>query len=458
MVNPEKQSIQLQASRALAEGARAWTEGRAEQAASGFAKAALLNPAMPLAHMNLGVALRRMGKVEAAVASYRRALALGSDDPALYSNLGNALRETGHLAEAEAAMRKAVEAKPDNVSFAYNLALLLRDRRAHQESREILSRLVAAQPDNGDYAWDLAISDLYLKDYRAGFAGYEARWRLDRSPERIFPGTRWAPGADIAGKTVLITAEQGFGDSLQFARFLPLLAQAGAKVVVECQPELLDLFSAVEGVVRVVAKGAEPGAYDLWTPIMSLARLLDVSFQSIPAQVPYLRLPKAAPKPVGRPPGTVLNVGLIWAGKTTPRDRSWPLDKLLPLLEDPRVAFWSLQMGERTRDLAECGAAALVRDLAPMIGNFADTAALMAELDLVVTIDTSAAHLAGALGKPTWMLLRYVSDWRWLDEGEASPWYPTMRLFRQDDPFDFDGPVTRMAAMLTAVADKRAGG
>lgn len=147
-------------------------------------------------------------------------------------------------------------------------------------------------------------------------------------------------------------------------------------------------------------------------------------------------------------------MGLIWAGKTVPRDRSWPLERLLPLMEDPRMAFWSLQMGERSSDLKTTGIGTLVRDLSPAITSFADTAALMNGLDMVVTIDTSAAHLAGALGKPTWMLLRYVSDWRWLDQGDTCLWYPTMRLFRQPDPDDFDTPVAQMKIMLTQAADK----
>jgi len=450
-------NIRLDAGRALADGARAWGDGNIDAALNAFARAAQLAPSMPLAHMNLGVALRRQGRVAAAIASHRRALALGGADAALHSNLGNALREAGHLAEAETHLRKAVEAQPDNASFIYNLALLLRDRRDHARCHELLTALVRRFPDNGDYAWDLALSDLYRGDYAAGFAGYEARWRLARSPERPFPGPRWRPGDEIAGKTLLIAAEQGFGDALQFARFLPLLVRRGARLVVECLPEQRDLFAAIDGVGQVIAKGETPPPFHLWAPVMSLAGLLGTTIDAIPDRVPYLRAPKALSRPLGRPPGTVLNVGLIWAGKTTPRDRSWPLERLLPLMVDPRIAWWSLQMGPRVADLAASGVGHLVRDLSPAIGSFGDTAALMADLDLIVTIDTSAAHLAGGLGKPVWVLLRYVSDWRWQDDGEGCPWYPTMRLFRQSDPFDYDGPVARMADELSRAADRPAG-
>lgn len=444
---------QVEAGKALAEGARAWAAGKPDAALAAFSRAALLAPTMALAHTNLGVVLRRLGRVEAAIASYRRALALTPDDPAVHSNLGNALREAGHLEAAERHMRRALDAQPDSASFAYNLALLLRDRRRHGEARAMLAALAEASPDNGDYAWDLALSDLYLEDYAKGFAGYEARWRLARTPRRALPGPRWDKGMDVAGKTVLILAEQGFGDALQFARFLPMVAARGATVVVECLPELADLFATLPGIARVVPKSAAPPPHDLWAPIMSLAWLLDIAADAVPAEVPYLTPPRRVA--LARPPGAVLNVGLVWAGKTTPRDRSWPLERLLPLTEDPRVAFWSLQMGERTRDLATTGAQHLIRDLAPSIASFADTAALMAELDLIITIDTSAAHLAGALGRPAWVLLRYVSDWRWLDEPEDCAWYPSLRLFRQPDPFDFTTPVARMKAALDEVVAQR---
>lgn len=436
--------------RALADGARAWADGRVEAAATAFARAALLDPGLALAHANLGVALRRLGKVDAAIASYGRALALTPDDPSLNSNLGNALRDMGRLEQAEFHLARAHAAQPGEASFAYNLALVIRDRRRHGEARRMIADLTRSHPQNADYAWDLALTDLYLKDYARGFAGYEARWGLARAQIRQLPGERWRPGARIAGKTVLIAAEQGFGDALQFARFLPILVRQGATVVVESLPELVDLFAAIPGVSQVVAKHAPLPTYDLWAPMMSLAWLLGVGWDDLPAPAAYLTPPKPLPKPLNRPPGILLNVGLIWAGKTTPRDRSWPLETLLPLTHDPRIAFWSLQMGERAADLPRTGAAALIRDLSPHLTSFADTAAFMAEMDLIITIDTSAAHLAGALGRPTWVLLRYVSDWRWLDQPETCAWYPTLTLFRQPDPADFATPVQQVKGALAA--------
>lgn len=438
----------------LATGQAAWNAGRIEEAASAFAGAALLNPADPQAHGNLGVALRRLGRPEAAIASYRRALALAPEDAATHSNLGNALREIGRLEESETHLARAVQLAPANAMFLYNLALVVRDRRRLGEALERMEALAAANPDNGDIAWDVALTRLQMKDYQRGLAGYESRWRLARSPPRQMPGERWT-GGDVAGKTLFLHAEQGFGDALQFVRFVPEIARRGARVVLECQPELLELFAHIPGVVQVVAKGSPPPAYDLWDAMLSLPYRLGVTWETLPGQVPYLYPPRRLAKPLGRPPGASLNVGLIWAGKTTPRDRSWPLLKLAPLFEESRAAFFSFQLGPRAADLGETGMGRLMRDLGPSLKSFADTAALMSEMDLIVTIDTSAAHLAGALGRPTFVLLRYVSDWRWLDEPEDSAWYPSLRLFRQPQPDDFDTPVAGLKEALNQMLDER---
>lgn len=442
-----EQSNHDTAARAMAIGGQAWQAGRIEAAVAAFAYAARLAPTTAAAHGNLGVALRRLGRPQAAVVSYRRALTLAPDDAATLSNLGNALREIGELPEAEAALRRAVALDCANRSFAFNLALLLRDRRQHLEALALMEALAVDWPENGELAWDLALTQLYLGDFERGWPGYEARFRLARSPARPLPGRRWDGRADLAGKTLFLHSEQGFGDALQFVRFVPLAAARGARVVLECLPELRELFATVPGVVHLVDKGAPPPPYDLWAPMLSLPWLLGTGADFLAATVPYLAPP---PRAVGvqRPPGTALTVGLVWAGKTTPRDRSWPLEELLPLLSDPRVAMHALQVGPRSADLDRLGVRGLVHDLGPGLTSFADTAAAMAALDLVITIDTSVAHLAGALGRPCWMLLRYVSDWRWQDEPADSPWYPSLRLFRQAEPQDFKGPVTAVAAAL----------
>ncbi|MGE5505971.1 MAG: tetratricopeptide repeat protein, partial [Actinomycetota bacterium] len=209
------------AARILAAGQQAWGQGRVDEAAAAFAEAARRDPRLAAAHGNLGVALRRLGRPEAAVACYRRALAVAPDDAPTWSNLGNALREVGRLAEAEEALARAVAMAPHDRSFAYNLALLLRDRRKTGQALAMMEALAAADPANGEVAWDVALTRLYLEHWDQGWAGYESRVRLARSPARDLAGPRWDGRAPLAGKTLFLHAEQGFGDALQFVRFVP---------------------------------------------------------------------------------------------------------------------------------------------------------------------------------------------------------------------------------------------
>lgn len=423
--------------------------GDFETAESELAQIVRLDPTCALALADLGVLLRRRGLPTAAVACYRRSLALLPDRAGTLSNLGNALRELGRLEEAEAVLERAVALEPEVIGFRYNLALLLRDRRRVAEALAMLEALGERQPDNVEIAWDIALTRLYLDDFRRGFAGYEARELLPRTPRRDFPGERWR-GGEIAGRTVLVVSEQGYGDALQFVRFVPELARRGARVVLECLPELAELFAALPGIETILPKGAPPPPYDLWAPMASLPYLLGVDLADLPGPCPYLGVaPGRGPRLAPRRPGTRLVAGLVWAGKTIPRDRSWPLESLLPLLADPTIAWVSLQHGAHGDDLVRLGVDGLIGDAAPALGSFADTAALMGHLDLIVTVDTATAHLAGALGRPAYVLLRYVSDWRWGNEREDSPWYPTLRLFRQSDPDDFAGPVARIAEALS---------
>ena len=427
--------------------------GRLPEAAQLFAELAREFPAHPLPHANLGLIMRRLGKAEAAVTSYQRALALVPENPNMMSSLGNALRSLGRLTEAVKLQARTVELVPDDRSLRYNYALTLRDTRKIHEALRILAALHEEQPDDAEVAWDLAITQLQLGDYNKGFKGYEARWLLPRNETKLRDGPQWT-GGDIAGKYILLQSEQGFGDAIQFARYVTLLAERGAHIVMECLPELRTLFAALPGVEEVVTKGSPAPPVDLSIPLLSLPRLFGTALATIPVQFPYLRAPRTVTIP--RRPGTTLRIGLIWAGKPTPRDRSWPLSQLAILLEDPHLAFFSLQTGPRAAELGAHGLDRLVEDLGSQVKDFSDTATAMNALDLIVTIDTASAHLAGALGRPTFTLLRYVSDWRWHDYRDDSPWYPSMRLFRQARPDDFTQPVERVREAIKRLAGNTA--
>lgn len=289
-----------------------------------------------------------------------------------------------------------------------------------------------------------------------GFAGYESRFQdsdycdregLPRQGTWPLHVPRWR-GEPLSGKTVLLWAEQGYGDTIQFIRYAPLVAGLGAKVLIACPPVLQRLMSTVQRVSKVYGSwneftGAGPqarAAYDLHAPILSLPYIFGTTLETIPATVPYLRAPESG---LVLTSDDGLKIGLVWAGSPKHSDdanRSMSLNAILSLLTQAGARWHSLQVGPPSRDIRRLGLSPVVHDLNPRLTDFADTASAISQLDLVITVDTAVAHLAGALGKPVWIMLPYTADWRWLESRADSPWYPTARLFRQPLPGNW-GPV-----------------
>jgi tetratricopeptide (TPR) repeat protein len=410
------------------------------------------DPSYAPAWINIGVALRSLGRVDAGVACLRRGIALKPDDAGALSNLGNALRAAGRLDEARKSHLAAIANDPSVGSFVYNLGLVLRDLGDFDGAIDRFDAAEAMGYEPAELKWDRALALLLRGDLRRGFAEYEWRWQIPDAKPRDFAGPAWT-GEDLAGKTLLVYAEQGFGDTIQFVRYLPLLAGRAGRVVFECQEPLARLFrdSPVCDGVTVVAREAEAlPDYDAHVALLSLAHLTDA--ESIPAQMPYLTPSSDRPRIARR--GEGLHVGIVWAGKPShrnDRNRSLSLADLVPLLEVPGAHFHSLQLGDPADTIAPLGFSALIADLRPGIRDFADSAALIASLDLIVSADTAPAHLAGALGHPVWTLLPYAPDWRWRAGREDTPWYPSMRLFRQSRPRHWGDVVERLRDALEAL-------
>ncbi len=426
--------------------------GRLDEAVAGYARALALQPLDSRAYNNLGVALRAQGKPHAALASYRRARALKPEDPGLHSNMGNVLRTLGLLEEAAASIRRSIELRPEAADPWRNLGLVLRDLGELDEAIDCFDRALALRPDHVDTLWDQTYARLLAGDLERGFAGYEVRWGLAEAAPRGFEAPMWDGGA-LDGRTILLYAEQGYGDTIQFARYVPLVAARGGRVVLECKAEMRALLQHLPGVAAFAVKGEDLPPYDVQAPLASLPWLFGTRLDTIPAAVPYLVAP-AGPGPGLEPaPGIKARVGIAWGGSPThknDRNRSLPLVQFLELAARPEVALYSLQKGARAKELAETGAGALIRDLDPHMGDFAATARLVAALDLVITVDTSVAHLAGALGQPVWILVPFAPDWRWLRDREDSPWYPMARLFRQDRAGDWSSLFERVGRALDA--------
>jgi len=443
-----------EAVRMFSQGLQQHRDGNLEEAARFYGQAIQLNQNFPDIYNNLGVALRALGKREASAACYQRSLALKPDHAGAYTNLGNVLRELGRLEVAAASHRHAIELDPGLADAHYNLGLALRDLGETEAALKCFDETLSLNPDHPACHWERSLSLLQGGDLLNGFTEYEWRLQLASFPKRDFSQPRW-DGAELKGKTILLHQEHGFGDLILFARYIPILKAMGGNVVVEVHPELSRLFSTINGVGQVVNRGANLPKFDVYLPIMSLAHVLGTTMDSIPADVPYLQAPDRLARHLPANLGSEKKIGLAWAGRSTHKNdakRSVLFRHFVELMGVADTAFCSLQYGPAAKDIAENGCEALIMDLATKLQDFADTAAVITELDLVITVDTSIAHLAGALGKPVWVALPFPGDWRWMLDREDSPWYPTARLFRQPKPGDWEAVFGNIRAALAEEA------
>jgi len=326
-----------------------------------------------------------------------------------------------------------------------------------REAREQYKQALALQPGNVDALWNLSLLDLLEGDYDAGWPGYEVRNRRPTPGLRTFVEPQWK-GEPLNGSRILLHAEQGLGDTLQFLRYVPMVAEAGGQVLLDVPETIRRLAAEIPGVFAVTATGDTIPPFDWQCPLVSLPLAFGTTVGSIAANVPYLRVPEDALRSTEKLvwPRLGMRVGLVWGATTRhfeDSDRSIPFGELEPVLSIKGVHFFSLQVGPQAGQLEEMQAP--VTDLRENILDFADTAALVTHLDLVITVDTSVGHVSGALGKPTWILLPFASDWRWLTHREDSPWYPTVRLFRQARPRDWRSAIDRVRGELARLAEKR---
>ncbi len=434
-------------------GAQHLTAGRYQEALPLLAAASAAAPGAPEVHTNYGLALHYLGRHGEAEQALRTALSLRPDMPEALCNLGLTLLASGRLEEALAASEQALSGCPE-LAPAHNVAGMALYRLGRLvQARSAFEKAVALNPDDPDQHWNLSLSLLLDGEFERGWQEYEWRWRRRETPARQLPQRAWN-GEPVTGKTVLLYFEQGFGDGIQFVRYARQLREMGARVVVECPGSLAGLIRTADGVADVVAQGDWLPWFDLHAPLLSLPRLLGTTLATIPAQTPYLSVPPgdytAVTAPIERNRAR-LNIGIVWAGRPEhPNDsnRSCALSAFQELADLSGVRLFSLQKGPRADDLKAFGSAPAIIDIGSSARDFADTAAAIAALDLVITVDTSVAHLAGALGKPVWILLPDPPDWRWLLERPDSPWYPTARLFRQTEKGDWTGVFARVRAAL----------
>jgi len=424
-------------------GVVAYKMHNAEEAIAHYRLALELNPNYPHVQNNLGAALWKLERAAEAIHHYKKAIALKPDYVDAYNNLGMALMREDRTDEAISAYQQLLSLKPDYAEAHVNLGLAWRERGNLSQAIGHYQQALALQPQKPDFSGTvahlyLAIAHLLNGDFPRGFVEYEWRWHQKGFSLGHYLHNVW-DGSPLEGKTILLRGEQGFGDAMQFIRYLPMVrARKPDRVVVECQQSLVRLFETLEGVDQLVVKGGPLPSLDLQAPLMSLPRILGTTLETIPCQVPYLCAVESEAVRCLLGSELRMKVGIVWAGSTmnnSDRHRSMSLSHFLPLLQMDAVSFYSLQKGDRVADITQ-DIPNLV-NLDPHIHDFADTAAIIEQLDLVITVDTAVAHLAGALGKPVWVLLAFAPDWRWMLERPDSPWYPTMRLFRQQKRGDW---------------------
>jgi len=429
--------------------------GRHAEALAEYERALAMEPDFAYGFNNRGNALHALGRHDEALRSFEQALALKPDYGEAYNNRGNALIELNRHAEALTDYDAAIARKPF-ASALVNRGSALRYLGRTDEAMASFEQAVALDPEMPEAHWNKALLQLALGDYPNGFAGYEWRWRgaTELAP-RGFTQPQWR-GEDIAGKTVFLHAEQGYGDSIQMLRYLPLVKARGARVVLELPDSLMPLLGPHADGVTVLNRGTPLPPFDLHCPLMSLPLAFGTTIDSVPAEVPYLFAPERS-HVTSRLPRQGLRVGLAWSGKPSHKNdhnRSIALQSLAGLVALQGTSFVSLQREYREADLPVLAGLPVTR-LDDVIHDFADTAAAIDALDLVIAVDTAVAHLAGSLGKPLWLLLSHIQDWRWLCEREDSPWYPTARLFRQGADGAWDPVIARVTQTLAALAKAR---
>jgi tetratricopeptide (TPR) repeat protein len=427
--------------------------GKYNKALKSYDRALKVRPDAANALSDRGLILHLLRRFDEALASYDRALKVRPDYAEALANRGITLHRLRRFEEALASYDRALKVRPDYAEALYNRGVALHDLNRFEEALASYDRALKVRQDLADAHLAEAQSRLLIGDFDRGWEKKEWRWETGQLKyvKRNFAKPQWTGQEDIAGKAILLHAEQGFGDTIQFCRYVPLVVGRAAHVILEVQRPLQELISTLPGGAQIVVAGDPLPEFDLHCPLLSLPLAFKTRLETIPFDRQYLSASSegvmswnARLGPIGRP-----RIGLAWSGNPAhPNDhnRSIALSALLPLLGFD-ATFVSLQQDVRAGD------AAVLQDRSDLLHfnelkNFSDTAAVVSNLDLVISVDTSVAHLSGALGKSVWVMLPFVPDWRWLLDREDSPWYPTARLFRQDDSREWDKVIARVEAAL----------
>lgn len=434
-------------------GTLARERGDPDAAGDLFAAALEHAPADAATHGNLGAIRRGQGRLAEAIALFRRAAALAPDMAEMQANLGAALLSARRPHAAMPALERAIDRAPGMIGARSDLAVALCALGRYPEAIAQYRAAYRLEPANNSARYLEALALLALGDFENGWRKHECRWyaELGQAQRARFEQTAWLGEPDLAGRTILLHAEQGLGDTFQFVRYAPLVGALGARVLLHVPAAIAPTLAAMPGIARVIPYGEDLPDFDTHCSLMSLPRAFRTTIGTIPSAVPYVAAPAqrvAAWRDRLGPPDGRRRVAIAWSGSTALWNRSMPLATLMPLLARPDCVFHVAQTEVATPDRATLDGLPHVVDHGAELADFADTAALLAGMDLVISVDTVLAHLAGALARPVWTLLPLGADYRWMTEGTTSPWYPTMRLFRQPAFDDWDSVIAAIGQAL----------
>jgi tetratricopeptide (TPR) repeat protein len=417
-----------------------YAQKKFHEAITSYQNAIKLEPNYADAHNDLGTAFKGKGLFDDAIACYNETLKITPDRSDTYYNLGIVLKEKGLFEEAIISYQKALRINPNYVDAHNNLGIVFQEKGLLQEAIACYKKALLITPGDAITHWNFSLALLLSGDFEEGWKEYEWRLKVKDFYQPDFHCPRW-DGSDVSGRTILLRAEQGFGDSIQFIRYAPMVAQRGAKVIVQCQKELTSLLRNVEDIQQVAGYGEQLPQFDFYCPLLSLPLIFGTTLESIPSKILYINVDFASLRKWSdkvRKDGSKLRVGLVWAGR---EQRSCSLESFSPLSLVDGVTFFSLQKGDAAQQAKNSSQSMKLVDYTDEINDFSDTAALIESLDLIISVDTAVAHLAGALGKPVWTLLPFAPDWRWMMDRDDSPWYPTMKLFHQSSRDDWESVI-----------------
>ena len=434
-------------------------KGLLDEALTCFQKAFRLNPGLMKPLINIGKIFHAKGALDEAIACFHKALELDPHFCETYNSLGIVLKDKMRFDEAALCFQKAIQLNVRFVEPYISLGNVLQAKGLIDEAISCFQKAIQLSPDNAYANYNLALALLQSGNFREGWKKYEWRRGIEGLSylQTNFSKPLW-DGSDMRGGTILLLGEQGFGDIIQFIRYVPFVEQRNARVIVCCHKELKSLIQNVDGVQDVVIYGEQLPEFDVYSPILSLPFIFLAMTENIPANMPYLKVDRclaAKWRNIIQSDSANFRVGLVWSGNTKNanlRYKSCFLNEFSPLAKSGAVTFYSLQKGEAAVQSKHPPSGMTLLDYTDGINDFSDTAAFIKSLDLVISVDTAVAHLAGALGKPVWILLPYAADWRWMLNREDSPWYPSMRLFRQSSPGDWNDLITLVGKELEKFA------